>query len=79
MCTLLGCLLELDQYTKDENIFWKENMDFVKSRFCYLVRKRHVFGFSDPSASGCGADISLDSLYVCHKLWDSREAYKTST
>ena len=70
---------ELDQYTKDENIFWKENIDFVKSKFCFFVRKRHMFGFSDASASGCGADISLDSQHVCHKLWDSSEASKSST
>ena len=44
-----------------------------------MVRKRHVIGFSDPSASGCGADISLDSQHVCHKLWDSSEASKSST
>ena len=36
-------------------------------------------GFSDASASGCGADISLDSQHVCHKLWDSSEASKSST
>ena len=72
-------ILELDQYTKDEIIFWKENIDFVKSRFCFLDRKPHVFGFSDASASGCGAVISLDSQHVCHKLWDSSEASKSST
>ena len=33
---------ELDQYTKDEIIFWKENIDFIKSRFCFFSRKRHV-------------------------------------
>ena len=30
---------ELDQYTKDEIIFWKENIDFVKSRFCFFRQK----------------------------------------
>ena len=38
-----------------------------------------MFGFSDASASGCGADISLDSQHVYHKLWDSSEASKSST
>ena len=70
---------ELDQYTKDEIIFWTENIDFVKSRFWFFVRKRHVFGFSDASASDCVAGISLDSQHVCHKLWDSSEASKSST
>ena len=72
-------LLELDQYTKDEIIFWKKNIDFVKSRFCFLDRKPHVFGFSDASATGCGAVISLDSQRVCHKLWDSSKASRSST
>lgn len=62
-------LLELDQYTKDEIIFWKENIDFVKSRFCFFDRKPHVFGFSDAS----------DSQRVCHKLWDSSKASRSST
>ena len=53
--------------------------NYLKSRFCFFVRKRNVFGFSDASASGCGADISLDSQHVCHKLWDSSEASKSST
>ena len=38
-----------------------------------------MFGFSGASASGCGADISLDLQHVCHKLWDSSEASKSST
>ena len=38
-----------------------------------------MFGFSGASTSGCGADISLDSQHVCHKLWDSSEAFKSST
>ena len=71
--------LELDQYTKDEIIFWKENIDFVKSKFCFSDRKPHVFGFSDASATGCGAVISLDSQHIYHKLWDSSEASKSST
>ena len=46
----------------------------------FLDRKRHVFGFSDASGSGFrGADISLERQHVCHKLWDSSEASKSST
>ena len=44
-----------------------------------MDRKPHLFGFSGASTSGCGADISLDSQHVCHKLWDSSEASKSST
>ena len=57
-----AAFLELDQYyKKDEIIFWKENIDFVKSRFCFLDRKVHVFDFSDARATGCSAVISLES------------------
>ena len=42
-------------------------------------RKPNVFGLSDASTTGCGAVISLDSQHVCHKLWDSSEASKSST
>ena len=38
-----------------------------------------MFAFSDASATGCGAVISLDSEHVCHKLWNSSEASKSST
>ena len=38
-----------------------------------------MFGFSNASASGYGADISLDSQHIFHKLWDSSEASKSST
>ena len=58
--------------------YWNA-FDFVKSRFCFLDRKPHVFGFSDARATGCGAVISLDSQNVCHKHWDSSEASKSST
>ena len=38
-----------------------------------------MFGFSDASATRCGAVIPLDSQHVCHKLWDSSQATKSST
>ena len=68
-------LLNLDQYTRHEIKFWKEN----KSRLCFLDKRPHGFGFSDASATGCGAVISLDSDHVCHKLCDSFESSKSST
>ena len=44
-----------------------------------MDRNPHVFGFSDASATGCGAVISFDSQHVCHTLWESSEASKSST
>ena len=68
---------ELDQYTKDEIMFWKDNIDLVKSRFCFLDKKPHVFRYSDATATGCGAVISIDAQHVRHKLWDSSKAGST--
>ena len=45
--------------------FWTENLT--------------CFGFSDGSASGWCAVIALELQHVCHKLWDSSEASKSST
>ena len=44
-----------------------------------MNRNPHEFGFSDASATGCGAVISLDSQHVSHTLWESSEASKSST
>ena len=54
-------------------------MKLFSGRFCFLDRKPHVFGFSDASATSCGAVISLDSQHIYYKLWDSSEASKSST
>ena len=35
---------ELDQYTKDEIIFWKDNIDLVKSRFCFSDKNLTYLG-----------------------------------
>ena len=67
-------LLELDQYRKDEIIFWKKNIVLVKSRFCFSTKKPHVFGLFDASATGYGEVISLGAQHVRHKLWDSSKA-----
>ena len=52
---------------KHEIIFSKENIDF-NPRPCFLAKNPHVFAFSEASATGCGAVISLDSKHVCHKF-----------
>ena len=44
-----------------------------------MDRNPHVFGFSDTSASGYVAVISLHSQQVYHKLWDSGKASKSLT
>ena len=47
--------------------------------FVFLHKEPDVFGFSDASATSCGAVISLDAEHVFHKLRDSSEGAKSST
>jgi hypothetical protein len=52
---------ELDEYSKDEVFFWRENLQLLNSRNCFLDKKPHVFAYSDASATGCGALVQLDN------------------
>lgn len=80
LCALhWDAVIELDQYTKDEIVFWKDSIPFVKSRYCFLDKKPHVFGYSDTSATGCGSVITLDSEQMYHKVWNLNKSSKIST
>jgi hypothetical protein len=70
---------ELDTYTKDEVLFWEENLTLTKSRNCFLDQKPHVLAYSDASSTGCGAVVQLDKAETCHKLWQQTEKTKSST
>ena len=84
-CLTIACAehwdsaIELDTYCLDELLFWKNNLNSLKARFCFLLKKPHCFAFSDASATGCGAKITLDKTYVSHKLWKDEEREKSST
>ena len=71
--------VELDQYSKDEILFWRKNLSSVKSRHYFLTKTPHIFAYSDASATGCEPVVSLDNEQVCHRLWDQSETPKSST
>lgn len=72
-------VLQLDRYSFEEICFWKNNINLIKARNCFLDKKPHCFAYSDASNTGAGAVITLDKNYVCHKLWEECEREKSST
>ena len=80
MCTQHGdALVELDQYSKEEIVFWRNNVSSVKSWHCFLTKTPQIFAYSDASATGCRSIVSLDNEPICHRLWDQSETSKNST
>ena len=72
-------LIYLDEYTKNELFFWKNNLSYLKTRHCFLHSTPHKFVYSDASDTGCGSLLTLDTKQICHKLWDEHERSKSST
>ena len=71
--------VNLDQYCIEELYFWKNNLNFIRVRDCFLTNKPQRFVYSDASATGCGSVINLNADYVCHRLWEPSECSKSST
>ena len=71
--------VNLDQYCIEELYFWKNNLNSIKVRDCFLTNKPQRFVYSDASATGCGSVITLNADYVCHWLWEPSECSKSST
>ena len=69
----------LDEYTKNERFFWRDNLSYRKTRHCFLHSTPHKFVYSDASDTGCGSLLTLDTKQICHKLWDENERSKSST
>ena len=72
-------LVELDQYSKEEIIFWRKNVSSVKSWHCFLTKTPQIFAYSDASATGCRSIVSLDKEQIRHRLWVQSETSKNST
>ena len=71
--------VKMDPYCIDELYFWKNNLNSIKVRDCFLFNKPQCFAYSDASATGCGSVITLNEDCVCHKLWEPAECSKSST
>ena len=63
----------MDPYCIEELYFWKNNLNSIKVRDCFLFNKPQHFAYSDSSATGCGSVITLNEDCVCHKLWEPSE------
>ena len=65
--------IELDQYCIEELRFWRTNLNSLKVKDWFLIRKSQRFVYSDASATGCGSVISLNEDHICHRLWEPSE------
>ena len=72
-------IFQLDEFSKHEILFWKENIVKLNGRNCFLHREPNCFVYSDASETGCGSVITLNQSQVCHKMWDVNECCKSST
>jgi hypothetical protein len=72
-------IFQLDEFSKHEILFWKENIVKLNGRNCFLHREPNCFVYSDASETGCGSVITLNQSQVCHKMWDVNERCKSST
>ena len=71
--------VKMDQYCIEELYFWKNNLNSLKVRDCFLINKPQRFADSDASATGCGSVITINEDYVRHRLWERSERSKSST
>ena len=71
--------VKMDSYCIEELYFWRNNLNSIKVRDCFLFNKPQRFAYSDASATGCGSVITLNEDCVCHKLWEPSECSKSST
>ena len=56
----------LDEYCKEEIIFWKENIHSRNFKNCFVFHKPQKVTFSDASNIACGAVIYInDGEHVC--------------
>ena len=72
--------VQMDPYGIIEELyFWKNNLNFIKVRDCFLFYKPQRFAYSVSSATGYGSVITVNEDCVCHKLWEPSECSKSST
>ena len=48
-------------------------------RHCFDMVSANIFVYSDASASGCGAHVTLNQEHICHRMWNDEERRKSST
>ena len=63
-------IVKMDSYCIEELYFWRNILNSIKVRDCFLFNKPHRFAYSDASAIECGSVITLNEDCVCLKLWE---------
>ena len=71
--------VKMDSYCIEELYFWKNNLNSIKVRDCFLFYKPQCFAYSNASTTGCSSVITLNEDCVCHKLWEPSECSTSST
>ena len=71
--------VKMDSYCIEELYFWKNYLNSIKVRDCFLFNKPKRFAYSDASATGCSSVVTLNEDCVCHKLWEPSECFMSST
>ena len=56
--------VKMDPYCIEELYFWKNNLNSIKVRDCFLFNKPQRFAYSYASPTGCGSVITLMRI-VC--------------
>lgn len=70
----------LDSCSRKELEFWRANVPSLNSKSLLQIARRPTrIVYSDASAVGCAAFISVDDMSVAHKKWDSLEMKQSST
>lgn len=60
----------LDEYCKDEIVFWKDNIYLCNFKNCFVFCKFQKVIFLDVSNIVCGVVFYInDGEYVCYKMW----------
>ena len=70
----------LDEYCKEEIIFWKNSIYLRNFRNCFVFHKHQKVTFSDASNFACGAVTYFNGgEHVCHKMWTRDERARNFT
>ena len=70
----------LNEYSKDEIVFWKNNIHLRNFKNCFVFHKPQKVTFSEASNIACGAVTYInDGEHGCHKMWTQDERSRNST
>ena len=72
-------VFRLDDYSKEELYFWKDNMVDINTRYCSVTKGPSYFVYLNASVTGGRAIFDLNNDFFCHKMWSESESVQSST